>query len=333
MLPQPLRKAPGLVLAAILLILIMAFSIRKYDLLPDYKFEHDSALLEPVQTPQSTIPRKIWQIFSTPQDSTGKPPSSIDPKALGDATSWIGLNSGYQYKLLGGGSADDFVIKHFSHDKPIMETYFALRNPGLKTDLLRYLVLWVEGGVYGDLDTWALKPIDSWVPEHLQGHIRAVVGLEWDQLDGEPWPGFGDEPSYMTHVVQFCQWTLAAAPGHPLLGNAIQTSVKRISDLAAAHETSISDLNPIGYEVVTTTGPSAWTDVVFEQLKKADPTLQDLRELSNMKESRIFGDILVLTIDGFGMGQPHSHSTADGSIPDAALAKHGFRHSWLPNVS
>lgn len=80
---------------------------------------------------------------------------------------------------------------------------------------------------------------------------------------------------------------------------------------------------------MTTTGPSAWTDVVFQQLRKADPMFQSLKELSGMKESRLIGDILVLDIDGFGMGQPHSNSTADGSIPDTALAKHGFRHSWV----
>lgn len=72
---------------------------------------------------------------------------------------------------------------------------------------------------------------------------------------------------------------------------------------------------------------------MFEQLQKGDPKLRGLKELSGMKEPRLIGDILVLTIDGFGMGQPHSHSTADGSIPDAALAKHGFRHSWLPKIS
>lgn len=268
----------------------------------------------------------------------------------------------WSLQLLGTGttSADDFVTKHFSHDSSIIDTYFSLRSPGLKTDLLRYLILWVEGGVYADLDTWAIKPIDAWVPEHLKadGSVRAIVGLKWDQLDGEPWLGFGDEPSYMTHVVQFCQWTLAAAPGHPLFENAIRTSVKRIAELAVAKEVSISDLDPIGYvrthfpniyckysilqmlqqesntqqEVVTTTGPSAWIDVVFEELKKADPTFQSLKELSAMKESRLLGDILVLTIDGFGMGQPHSHATSDGSIPDAALAKHGFRHSWLPSI-
>lgn len=334
MLLKSWQRGSSLLPVVIIFILTVAFTIRQYDLLPlrteilstdQHRHSSDS-------TSTSAIPRNIWQIFSTPANFKGTTPFSIDPKSLGDTTSWVALNPGYHYELLGAASADEFVRDRFSHDRSIIDTYFTLRSPGLKTDLLRYLVLWAEGGVYSDLDTWAIKPIDAWVPEHLRDHVKAVVGIEFDQLDGDPWPGFGDEPSYMTHVVQFCQWTLAAAPGHPLFENIITMSLERIEDLAAAHNTSIADLDPTGYEVVTTTGPSAWTDVVFEQLQKADPHLQSLKELSDMKESRLIGDILVLTIDGFGMGQPHSHSTADGSTPGAALVKHGFRHSWLPNV-
>lgn len=334
---QPWRKGSGLqlVLAVVVFVLIAAFTIRQYDLLPrasQAQNEPPNQYHTPAPTTTPTIPQKIWQIFSTPADYRGTTPFSLDPKSLGDTTSWIALNPGYHYELLGAASADEFVIKHFSHDSSIIDTYFSLRNPGLKTDLLRYLVLWVEGGVYSDLDTWNLKPINAWVPEHMRDQVKAVVGIEFDQLDGDPWPGFGDEPSYMTHVVQFCQWTLAAAPGHPLFEGIVATSLERIADLAAVQNKTISELDPIGYEVVTTTGPSAWTDVVFEQLQKADPSLRSLKELSDMKKPRLIGDILVLTIDGFGMGQPHSHSTTGNSIPDAALVKHGFRHSWLPNV-
>ncbi|KAG6365663.1 hypothetical protein INS49_007274 [Diaporthe citri] len=66
----------------------------------------------------------------------------------------------------------------------------------MKTDFLRYLVILAEGGVYSDLDTWALKPVDDWVPQYLRGSVRAVVGIEFDQLDGDFPPGFGDGPSY-----------------------------------------------------------------------------------------------------------------------------------------
>lgn len=332
MLHHPSRKVSGIVLAVFTFVLIGTLSLRHDDLGFTLLHNHDAAHQTPEPTSTPPIPRKIWQIFSTPADFSGPEPYSIDPRSLGDTGSWLAMNHGYQYRLLGASSADDFINNHFSHDHSILRTYRLLRNPGLKTDLLRYLALWAEGGVYSDLDTWAFKSIDAWVPEELQGRVRAIVGIEFDQLDGDPWPGFGDEPSYMTHVVQFCQWTLAAAPGHPLFDSMIRHSLRRIEKLAAVHGTSISELAPTGFEVVTTTGPAAWTDVVFQQLQKADPGLKSLKQLSNMTEPRLIGDILVLTIDGFGMGQPHSHATNDGSIPDAALVKHNFRHSWLPNV-
>ncbi|KAK7705122.1 hypothetical protein SLS63_014189 [Diaporthe eres] len=212
-------------------------------------------------------------------------------QSLSDTKSWLAMNPGYQYGLLGSKSADDFVNKHFSDNLSILEVYHTLQNPGMKTDLLRYLVMLAEGGVYSDLDTWALRPIDHWVPQYLRGSVRAVVGIEFDQLDGEFPPGFGDEPSYMTHVVQFCQWTLAAVPGHPIYRNMVDETVRAVRRLAAEKETTISNLRPSGYEVIITTGPAAWTDVVFRQLQTADPNLVSLRQLSNMTHPLLIGDV------------------------------------------
>lgn len=79
---------------------------------------------------------------------------------------------------------------------------------------------------------------------------------------------------------------------------------------------------------MNSTGPAAWTDAVFEQIQMVDPNITDLRNLSGMAEPRLYGDILVLPIDGFGMGQIHSNSTSDGTIPEAALIRHMFRGSW-----
>lgn len=207
------------------------------------------------QDPESNVspwPRKIWQIFFNPSGSTQVYSHSTNLEILHDTRSWVGLNPGYQYRLMGIGlsSGDDFVLKHFSHDKAIIDTYFALRNPGLKTDLLRYLILWIEGGVYSDLDTWAFKPVDAWVPEHIKAggqQVGAIVGIEWDQLGGDPWPAFDNGPSDLTHEVQFCQWTLGGAAGHPLFKNAALMSVERIKALAAARQESITDLDPTGH--------------------------------------------------------------------------------------
>ena len=191
----------------------------------------------------------------------------------------------------------------------------------MKSDLLRYLILDVEGGVYTDIDTVALKPIDAWVPPALRDQVRLIVGIEFDRRDGGAW-------AEIPHWLQFCQWTVAAAPGHPVFRKMAARVLRSLGALVKAHGRPAEQLQPSSFEVMNSTGPAAWTDVVFEQLREYDPSLNTTHDLSFMTEPKLYGDILVLTIDGFGMGQSHSHSTHDGTIPDAALAKHLFRGSW-----
>lgn len=48
----------------------------------------------------------------------------------------------------------------------------------------------MEGGVYSDIDTIALKPIKTWVPEKHQCHVGLIVCVEFDRLEGEAWADF-----------------------------------------------------------------------------------------------------------------------------------------------
>lgn len=223
--------------------------------------------------------------------------------------------------LVGDKGGKEFVKSRFADEPKIVDLYNSLPNVGMKSDLLRYLILYVEGGVYTDIDTIALKPIDTWVPPELRDQVRMVVGIEFDRRDGGPW---ADIP----HWLQFCQWTIAAAPGHPVFRKMAARALESMNALSDEHGIPVRKLKPTSFEVMNSTGPAAWTDVVFEQLQEYDPTLNTTKDLSFMTESKLYGDILVLTIDGFGMGQAHSESTNDGSIPEVALAKHLFRGSW-----
>jgi alpha 1,6-mannosyltransferase len=191
----------------------------------------------------------------------------------------------------------------------------------MKSDLLRYLVLAREGGVYADTDTIAMKPIDLWIPKKIRGIVRLIVGIEFDRRNEEEW---ADIP----HWVQFCQWTIAAAPGHPVFPRMISHVIQSVKQLSEKYGLPVRELNPTGFEIVNSTGPAAWTDVVFAMLQEQDDSLKSTKDLSFMTKPRLYGNTLVLTIDGFGMGQTHSHSTNDGSVPKAALAKHFFRASW-----
>ncbi|KAF6806525.1 alpha-mannosyltransferase och1 [Colletotrichum musicola] len=268
------------------------------------------------------IPPKIWQIM-LPKNWKEKNPIN-DPSKLEETASWLAMNTDYTYTLVGGKGGKEFVERRFGNDSDILHVYNNLPNVGMKSDLLRYLLLDVEGGVYTDTDTIALRPIDTWVPTDLRKETRLIVGIEFDQRDGVPW---ADIP----HPLQFCQWTIAAAPGHPVFKKMAARVVGSVRNLVKEHGVEENRLKPTSFEVMNSTGPAAWTDVVFEHLQTIDPSLTDIRNLSYMEEPTLFGDVLVLPIDGFGMGQQHSDSTNDGSIPEDALVKHLFGGSWRGN--
>ncbi|KAL7799948.1 glycosyltransferase family 32 protein [Trichoderma ceciliae] len=269
------------------------------------------------------IPPSIWQIV-LPRTQPFRGDLNhihVDVRQLENTASWIATNPDYQYTLVGQKGGDDFVQSRFSHNPRIAEVYHNLTNVGMKSDLLRYLVLDVQGGVYTDTDTVALKPIDSWIPAHLRDKVRLIVGIEFDRRDGGPW---ADIP----HWLQFCQWTIAAAPGHPVFKKMVNRVLHSLDDLSALHALPIDQLHPESFEVMNSTGPAAWTDVVFEQLQEYNPLLNDTQDLSFMEEPTLIGDILILPIDGFGMGQDHSASTNDGTIPETAMMRHLFTGSW-----
>ncbi|NWN33545.1 hypothetical protein GY663_30675, partial [Klebsiella michiganensis] len=86
----------------------------------------------------------------------------------------------------------------------IVDTYLALPVPIFKADMLRYLLLWDQGGIWSDLDVSCESiPIEEWIPAEYQGKAALVVGWEFDA----GWP----EP----YVRQFASWTIMAKPRLP----------------------------------------------------------------------------------------------------------------------
>lgn len=167
-LPRKMSINPLILL--MLVITSVAFlhvSVRPLHLAPSWASRHDAGKHLPTEASPSSIkhpliPPKIWQIllpYSSSNDADDPPcTSSIDPSQLADTPSWLAKNPDHAYKLVTLPWASSFVNKHFPHLAPI---FHALPNPGLKSDLLRYLILSIEGGVYTDIDTVALKPIDE----------------------------------------------------------------------------------------------------------------------------------------------------------------------------
>lgn len=223
---------------------------------------------------------------------------------------------------MGDAGARSFIENNFQDHPAVLDVFESLPNTGAKSDLLRYLILYKEGGVYTDIDTAAVRPINTWVPEKYRNATQVVVGIEFDRLGGEDWTDLHKD-------LQFCQWTIAAAPGHALFSRMVDKAVTYIDELAVKQNTTPGNITMDEDEVMDSTGPMGWTDVVWEQLQLYDAALTDLTNLSGLWEPRLIGDILILPINAFGMGQDHSNSSpADRPVPDATLARHWFHGSW-----
>ncbi len=101
------------------------------------------------------------------------------------ARTWTAKNPGHRYEVLTDNNALYYVETHFGPNglnRPdIVEMYRSLTAKIIKADLLRYLVMYVEGGLYADIDVEALKPIDRFIPNHYDdASIDMVIGVEID---------------------------------------------------------------------------------------------------------------------------------------------------------
>ena len=277
----------------------------------------------PTSQGPSLIPPNIWQIFLEPPKL--RKVKAVDPKKKASQEAWVAkwkkINPKHNYNLVNDDDMTKFVSEYVRDGSPLQKTLMGPGNPAMKSDLLRYLILYIEGGVYTDMDTIALQPVDKWIPQKYSKDTHVVIGIEFDRLNGKNWRGVHDD-------LQFCQWTIAAAPGHRLFTTMLTRSMKFLEELQQPSSFSSWAGRLSSADVLTTTGPSAWTDAVFQELHRMDPTIESLRDLSGLREERLIGDILILPIDGFGVGQRHSNSTRGKKPPPMSRVKHQFRGTW-----
>jgi len=171
---------------------------------------------------QARIPQSIWQTYKTPQ---------LPKRAQECQQSWT-KQSGVQYHF-----SDDLQMTQFMRrEMPtrVFKVFQSLPLGVMKADFWRYCVIFVEGGIYADIDSIALEPISKWnlLPEH-----KLLVALEND--------------------VHFCQWTFAAVPGHPVL--------KAVIDLVVRECEKGIDLSDEHF-VHRHTGPGIWTRAIHQTL-------------------------------------------------------------------
>jgi mannosyltransferase OCH1-like enzyme len=138
----------------------------------DISFEVSVAQM-PVPPPGSKrIPKKIWYKLGA---------SGLSYDTRGWTSTCISQNPECHAEFLTDQSADSFVRGKYIDRPDIVGTHDALTIPILKADMLRYLLLYAEGGVWFDLDVSCEGvPIDEWIPEEFREDVSLVAGWEFD---------------------------------------------------------------------------------------------------------------------------------------------------------
>lgn len=268
---------------------------------------------------EDRFPAYIWQTWrNTP--ASGDFPEDWRPMEA----SWSETHPGFVHEVIDDASALHVLRHLYSGIPEPIAAYEALDRAVLKADFFRYLILLARGGIYSDIDTRALKSAYEWVPENVaRTSYGLVVGIEADP-DREDWE------KWYSRRVQFCQWTIQAKPGHPVLVDIVahitEEALKRKANgtlnksAAAAEDDGVMDF----------TGPGLWTDVIFKYLN--DPKYFDIaasklgnitwKQFTGITSQKKVGDVVILPITSFspGVGQMGAGDVSD----PMAFVHHAF---------
>ncbi|KAG9700481.1 glycosyltransferase family 32 protein, partial [Aureobasidium melanogenum] len=243
------------------------------------------------------------------------------------ARTWTVKNPGHRYEVLTDNNADHYVEHHYGPsglDRPdIIGVYKSLNAKIIKQDLLRYLIMYVEGGVYADIDVEAIRPVKKFIPKiYDEADVDMVIGIETDE------PSFASHPVLGSKAQSFCQWTFMCKPRLPVMMRLIENIMKWLHELSREQELPISELHLDFNEVLTGTGPSAFTKAILAEMSKAVGKTVVWDKFTGLTEAKLVGGVLVLPVEAFAAGTGHSDS--GNHKGKGAMVKHHFHASSWP---
>ena len=235
--------------------------------------------------------------------------------------SWSEKHPGFVHEVVADKAATYLISYLYASVPEVVEAYKSLPEPVLKADFFRYLILLARGGIYSDIDTEALKPASDWLPDDFdRATVGLIIGIEAD-------PDRHDWQLWYSRRIQFCQWTIQAKPGHPVLRDIVATITE---DTLRMKRDGVLKVGELPKSIVEFTGPAVWTDAVFSYFN--NPTFFDFRTRSSnisypdffgAAEHKKIGDVIVLPITSFSPGVQQM-GAQDVNHP-MAFVRHDFK--------
>ncbi|TPX10588.1 uncharacterized protein E0L32_008474 [Thyridium curvatum] len=266
----------------------------------------------------SKFPAYIWQTWKWT-------PANGEFQFREQEATWTEQHPGFTHEVITDNVAVHLLRLLYASVPEVLDAYHALPLPVLKADFFRYLILLARGGIYSDIDTYAIRSALEWIPESVpRESVGLVIGIEAD-------PDRPDWKDWYSRRIQFCQWTIQAKPGHPVLREIVARLTSEILRRKRSGELSrVQDKNVIEF-----TGPAVWTDIIFEYFNDeryfdmaTSKGAIDYRNFTGMTMPKRVGDVIVLPITSFSPGV-NTMGAKDYDDP-MAFVKHDFEGTWKP---
>jgi mannosyltransferase OCH1-like enzyme len=199
------------------------FSLVNFNLL-DKRNDFDDILdkklyrFEPISQDERAIPLILHQMWLSPNNAD--PPKKYE-KAQ---STWVNYHPNWEIKIWNSEKIDVFVLQYFPQ---YYEQFTNLPKIILKCDIARMMVLFIEGGLYADLDFYCLKPFDNFLCDK---EIAVFQEIQEHQIQGK----------------KLFNGILASKPNHYFIGNYIDQMFINVNK------------NIKNIDVMYTTGPNAF---------------------------------------------------------------------------
>lgn len=248
----------------------------------------------------SSIPNHIFQTWKVAADDSQFPKHFTRPYQ-----SWSSKNENFTHTIITDDMIDEWIFQEFANVPAVIEAWKLMPRFILKADFFRYLVIFARGGVYSDMDTLCLKPINEWAifnPKYLPSNSRlnaigCAIGIEAD-------PDRPDWAEWYARRIQFVQWTVVGKRGHPFLRELIARVVEETLRKQKQGMLKRVEGKDTGGDVMQWTGPGMFTDTFFDYI-------------NNIHTDGSYGD-------GFGIGTKYWTDGKKYSLKQQELNSEGL---------
>lgn len=197
----------------------------------------------------------------------------------------------YEIKLYDNQDIYNLIGEHYPM---YLEKVKRIKVGAILADIFRYLILYLEGGIYSDMDCEPLKSCDDLISAH--SDKKTILGYEFHK-------DYHSETKYFTSKwvyknVGICQWFMISQPRQDIFLKMLLHCFEKIELLISLK----MDQFDYHFKVINTCGPLGFTKIVLDNFTN---------------------DILILPCDYFCPG-----SGCTVPVTTNTIIKHHFTSSW-----